>query len=104
MMATHLFLIESRLVCNKTWGDYGGILHNGMAHRPKHSAFLALKRTGPFVPPIICPGIGHVILTSEARRLLETSGLTGFAFNPVEKTLIVELHCEKWDLNAEEPH
>jgi hypothetical protein len=43
------------------------------------------------------------VLTSEARLPLESSGLTGFTFQPVDKKLIVELHWEEWDLNAPEP-
>lgn len=47
--------------------------------------------------------MGDIVLTSETRKLLESSGLTGFSFVPVEKTLIVELRWETWNLNADEP-
>jgi hypothetical protein len=73
------------------------------AHSRRVDGKLALERTGPYIPPITLPGIGDIVLTSEARRLLETSGLTGFTFVPVEKMLIVELPWETWDLSAEEP-
>jgi hypothetical protein len=44
-----------------------------------------------------------MVLTDAARTLLESSGLTGFSFLPVEKKLVVELHWESWNLSAEEP-
>jgi hypothetical protein len=43
------------------------------------------------------------MLTSEARRMLESSGLTGFQFHPIRKTLIVDLPWHTWDLTAEQP-
>ena len=43
------------------------------------------------------------MVTSDARRLLESSELTGYSFRAVEKKLIVELHWEEWDLDATEP-
>ncbi|MGB7282081.1 MAG: hypothetical protein WBE13_07465 [Candidatus Acidiferrum sp.] len=64
---------------------------------------MALERTGTFIPPITFPGIGDIVLTSAARNLLNSSSLTGFEFQPVRKAHIVELHWEKWDLNAAEP-
>lgn len=86
------------------WGDYGHILQNGMSsHLSKVDDRLQVERTGPYVPPITLPGIGDVVLTSAARELLESSGLTGFSFRPVKKALTVELHWETWDWNAEEP-
>ena len=98
------FKIESRSILPDAWGDYGDILQHGMtAHSSRIDGNLALERTGPYIPPITLPGIGDIILTTEARRLLESSGLTGFAFRPVEKKLIVELHWENWDLNDEQP-
>ena len=98
------FKIGSRSVLPDGWGDYGYILQHGMtAHSPRIDGRLALERTGPYIPPITLPGIGNLILTSEARKFLETSGLTGFSFLPVEKILIVELPWEAWDLSKEEP-
>ena len=89
----------------KDWGDYGDILQHGMtAHLPRLGGRLSLERTGPYIPPITLPGIGDIVLTSEARERLEGSGLSGFSFVPVEKTLIVELHWEAWNLDADEPH
>src|SRR5262249_23628544 len=64
---------------------------------------LALERTGPYIPPITLPGIGDVLVTSPARALLESSGLSGFTFLPVEKVLIVQLHWEQWNLKATQP-
>ena len=72
-------------------------------HSPRHRGRLSLERTGPYVPPISLPGIGEIVLTSEAKELLDGSGLTGFSTETVEKALIVELHWENWDLNAEQP-
>ena len=64
---------------------------------------LSLERTGPYIPPVTLPGFGDVVLTDAARRLLETSGLTGFTFRPIEKKWIVDLPWHTWDLTAEEP-
>jgi hypothetical protein len=101
---TQFFRIQGRTILPDSWGDYGDILHHGMAaHSARIDEGLALERTGPFIPPITLPGIGDIILTDRARKLLESSGLTGFTFRPVEKKLIVEVHWENWDLNEELP-
>jgi len=103
-MATPIFRIDSRSIIPGEWGDYGDILQHGMAsHSPRVGGLLALERTGPYIPPITLPGIGDVVLNSSARQLLESSGLSGFSFLPVEKVLTVELRWEKWDLTADEP-
>jgi hypothetical protein len=103
-MTTPIFTIDRRSIIPGEWGDYGEILQHGMAsHRPRVGGRLALERTGPYIPPITLPGIGHVILNSQARQLLESSGLTGFSFRPVEKVLTVELRWENWNLTADEP-
>ncbi len=97
-MGTLIFKIDGRSNIEERWGDYGRILQHGMAyHLPGTEGLLALERTGPFVPPITIPGLGDVVLTSSARELLESSGLTGFSFRPVKKVLTVELHWENWD-------
>jgi len=98
------FKIEGRSILPESWGDYGDILQHGItAHSSRVNGNLALERTGPYIPPVTLPGIGDIILTTEARRLLESSGLTGFAFRPVEKKPVVEVHWENWDLNDEKP-
>jgi hypothetical protein len=96
------FKIKSRSIFPIGWGGYGDILQHGMTtHRPRLGGKLALERTGPYIPPITLPD--DIVLTSEARDLLEVSGLSGFSFLAVEKALIVELHWESWNLNADEP-
>jgi hypothetical protein len=103
-MATHIFKIEGRSIIPGEWGDYGHILQHGMtSHSPRVGGRLALERTGPHIPPITLPGIGDVVLDSHARQKLESSGLSGFSFRPVEKVLTVELRWENWDLTANEP-
>jgi hypothetical protein len=103
-MRVRVFRIESRSIIPETWGDYGRMLQHGMtSHLRRVGGLLALERTGPYIPPITLPGIGDVVLTSAARRLLGSSGLTGFDFRPVEKVLTVELHWETWDLTAAAP-
>jgi hypothetical protein len=100
----NFFKISGRSISNEGWGDYGEFLQHGMtAHSSSADGRLTLERTGPYIPPVTLPGIGDIVLTSEARRHLETSGLSGFTFVPVEKMLIVELPWETWDLSAEEP-
>jgi hypothetical protein len=99
-----IFKIDGRSIIPGQWGDYGHILQHGMsAHLPRLDGKLALERTGPYIPPVTLPGIGDIVLTSEAKKLLETSGLSGFSLATVEKALIVELPWEGWDLDAKEP-
>ncbi|HLK67605.1 MAG TPA: hypothetical protein VKU19_29415 [Bryobacteraceae bacterium] len=86
------------------WGDYGDILQHGMtAHLGRARNLLSLERTGPYMPPITFPGIGDVVLNVAGRKLLEASGLTGFTFQPVNKTRIVYLPWQDWDLKANKP-
>jgi hypothetical protein len=86
------------------WGDYGDILQHGMtAHLGRVHNLLSLERTGPYMPPITFPGIGDVVLNAAGRKLLEASGLTGFTFQPVNKTRIVDLPWHHWDLMADRP-
>jgi hypothetical protein len=100
----NFFTITGRSITPRGWGDYGYILQHGMtAHLARVNGRLALERSGPYIPPITLPGIGDIVVTSEAQKLLESSDLSGFSSLPVEKILIVELHWETWDLNAEEP-
>lgn len=87
------------------WGDYGRILLSGMtAHLGRKRGRLQLERTGPFVPPISFPGIGDIVVTDHFKNLLETSNLTGLAYQPVIKAHIVALDWEKWDRNLPEPY
>ena len=103
-MPDRFFRIEARSIIKGGWGDYGDILQHGMtSHLPREGDLLALERTGPFIPPITFPGIGDVVLTSGAKDLLQSSGLSGFDVRPVRKILTVELHWENWDWSAEEP-
>lgn len=102
-MAIQIFMIKGRSIIPGEWGDYGDILQHGMSHHsPRLGGRLALERTGPYIPPITLPGF-EVVLTSQARHHLESSGLSGFSFRPVEKVLTVELHWENWDLTLEDP-
>lgn len=103
-MDTRIFKIERRSIVPRGWGDYGDILQHGLAsHQLTPSEMLALERTGPYIPPVTLPGIGNVVLTSPAKLLLESSGLSGFSFRPVKKVLIVELPWERWNLTADKP-
>ena len=103
-MTPQFFKIKVRSVTSGDWGDYGDILQHGMtAHSRRVNGRLSLERTGPYIPPVTLPGLSDIVLTDDARKLLESSGLRGFTFRQVEKKLIVELHWDAWDLNAEEP-
>jgi hypothetical protein len=103
-MSPKFFAIESRSMIPGEWGDYGDILEHGMtAHLPRKNGSLQLERTGPYIAPITFPGLGDIVLTSTARAAVEGSGLTGFGFRPLLKSLIVELRWENWDLTASEP-
>ncbi len=84
------------------WGDYGDILHHGMASRDEQSGLLKLERAGTFAPPISFPGINDIVVTDLFRLALETSNLTGFSFRPVIKHHIVDLDWSKW--KSEEPN
>jgi hypothetical protein len=86
------------------WGDYGDMLAHGMtAHLPRRDGLLQLERTGPYMPPITFPGIGHIVLTSTAKVQLEASGLTGFKFKPIVKARIVACDWHTWDRSQDEP-
>jgi hypothetical protein len=101
-MEPSFFKMGGRPLFNPGWGDYGEILQHGMStHLPRRDGKVALERTGPFIPPITLPFA--IVVTAEARVLLETSGLSGFSFLPVEKARVVEFHWEGWDLEALEP-
>jgi hypothetical protein len=103
-MAASFFKIGGRSIVPRDWGDYGHILQHGMvAHLPRVDGRLALERSGPYIPPITLPGIGDIVLTSEAQKLLYRSVLSGFSFLPVEKMLVVELPWETWNLDAVQP-
>lgn len=98
------FKLSGKSIIPSGWGSYGRILQHGMTGQSSRvNGNLALERTGPYVPPITFPGLGDILLTEEARRLLASSDLAGFTFRPVEKKLIVPLRWELWDLSAPEP-
>jgi len=103
-MPTRFYRPEARSIIPRQWGDYGYMLQHGMAaHLPRQGGKLRLERTGPYIPPISLPGIGEIVLTTQAKHLLDSSGLTGFTTETVEKALVVELHWENWNLDAEQP-
>ena len=103
-MPPAFFKISGRSIIPGDWGDYGGILQHGMgAHLARRDGRMQLERTGPYIPPVSFPGLRGFVLTSAARLMIESSGLSGCLLQPVDKKLIVELHWEKWDLNAPEP-
>jgi hypothetical protein len=87
------------------WGDYGYILRHGMTDHLGRAmdGFLQLERTGPFIPPISFPGISALVVTEICKRHLESSGLTGFTFQPVHKVRIVELPWHTWNPSAARP-
>jgi hypothetical protein len=103
-MLPAFFKISGRSIIPGDWGDYGDILQHGMgAHSARRDGRMQLERTGPYIPQVTFPGLKGFVLTSAARLLLESSGLTGCTFRPVDKKLIVELHWEEWNLSAPEP-
>lgn len=103
-METKFFKISGSSLMPIAWGGYADILQHGMScHDPRLGENLSLQRTGPFIPPITLPGISDIVATSDARKTLESSSLTGFSFRTVEKTHIVELRWENWDFDRDEP-
>ena len=88
------------------WADYGDILFQGMTdHLPRRGGLLQLERTGPFMPPITFPGRGSIVVTDAAKRQLMSSGLIGFAFQPVLKARIVAYDDWRgWDRTRDEPN
>jgi hypothetical protein len=98
----HFYRVSGRPLTH--WGDYGDILQHGMtAHLSRVGNLLSLERAGPYMPPITFPGVGDVVLNGPGRRLLEASRLTGFTFQPVNKSRIVEIPWHDWDLTADKP-
>jgi hypothetical protein len=57
---------------------------------------LQLERTGPFIPPISFPGIGHVLVDNQTRRAVEAKGLSGCRFIAAIKRRIVRLDWQAW--------
>lgn len=103
-MQNKFFRLTERSVIPGGWGDYGDILQHGMtAHLGRENGMLCLERTGPYMPAVTFPGLGTVLLTAEARSLLEAGGFPGVSYLSVVKKRIVELHWEKWNLEASEP-
>lgn len=84
------------------WGDFGDILLSGMTEY-KTSGKLKLKRTGPFVPPMVISGLSDLIVTDSIKTKLEASGLKGVKFSVVEKEKITVVDWRNWDLYADEP-
>jgi hypothetical protein len=86
------------------WGDYGRILVSGMtSHLPRQDGMLQLERTGPFIPPISFPGIGHIVVDDQTRRAVEGSGLSGCRFVPIIKRHIVRLDWQAWPTDTPLP-
>jgi hypothetical protein len=97
-----LYLIGDRL---PPWGDYGGILRDGLA-RPAYEngelVSVALERTGPFVPPISFP-LGAIIVTDDLRAELLDSGFSGLTCIPASLTKVVRLDWSDWDRDGDPP-
>ena len=88
---------------NAPWGDYGDILIHGMTNCYELGTDSPeLQRTGPFVPPISFP-LACVIVTDTVRRELQSSGLTGLAFVPAVKSVIVPVNWHEWDFSDQPP-
>lgn len=103
-MQNKFFRLIKRSVIPGDWGGYGDILQHGMtAHLKRENGMLCLERTGPYMPPVTFPGLGDVLLTTDARVLFEAGGFERMSFLPVVKKLIVELHWEEWNLLEPEP-
>ena len=52
---------------------------------------------------VSCPGIGDVVVTDEVRARIESSGLSGCAFLPVDLARIIHIDWTGWDLTAKFP-
>jgi hypothetical protein len=83
------------------WGDYGNILLTGILNT--EGGVTKIKRTGPYIPPITICGIDTVVVTTEFKELIESSGLQGFSFTPMDILKLVNIDWTNWDLRADEP-
>jgi hypothetical protein len=93
-----------RLSASKLWGDYGKILIHGMsAHLPRKDNLIQLERSGPFIPPITLPGLGDVVVTTDFKSELQSSGIVQVKFAPVINARVVELRWEDWDRSNPTP-
>lgn len=81
------------------WGDYGAILMHGFGMWDGH--ILVLERTGPYVPPVTIVD-WKLVLTNEARRSVDDSGLT-IRWAEVDKKHITEVGWRSWDQEGEWP-
>src|ERR1700722_878900 len=85
------------------WGDYGRILVHGMSsHLERIDGAIQLERTGPFLPPITFPA-GDVLLSEDAKRAVEVSGLVGLTFRSVRKAKMVRLEWHEWNRASAKP-
>lgn len=57
--------------------------HGDATEPSTHQGAIGIQRTGPFLPPVTFPGIGHVVVTPAVRRAIEDQGLTGASFREV---------------------
>jgi hypothetical protein len=83
------------------WGDYGDLLLKGLLHQEDNQ--LKIKRTGPYIPPIIVCGINTLITTNNFKELIESSHLHGYSFTPIEISKLVNIDWLSWDLNSDDP-
>lgn len=83
------------------WGDYGNILLTGMLKT--ENGVTKIKRTGPYIPPITICGIDTVVVTTQFKLSIESSGLRGFSFTPVNIIKLTNIDWTNWDLTTDQP-
>ncbi|WP_434771494.1 hypothetical protein [Pseudomonas entomophila] len=79
------------------WGDWGSALVHGLIGWDEETDTDSIERVGPFTPPAyIC--WGSLIFTHPIKEALEVSGLKGIRYEYLEKTHIVRIDWQDWDI------
>ncbi|WP_438280634.1 hypothetical protein [Pseudomonas alabamensis] len=80
------------------WGDWGSALIHGLIGWDETTDVDSIERAGPFTPPAyIC--WGSLIFTQPIKEALEASKLKGIRYEHLEKTHIVRIDWQDWDVN-----
>jgi len=83
--------------CEAPWGDYGQILLNGMSsHLPRIDGRIQFERTGPYIPAVMFPRRGEVIVADALRKAFDNSRYGPLPVRPVDKAKVVRLDWERW--------
>jgi hypothetical protein len=85
------------------WGDYSDILIHGLGRKIPDTGDppdIEIERVGTFVPDVSIV-LGALIVTDEAKQIIESWNLVGLRFKPAIKKRIVRIDWREWDPKKE---